>query len=265
MTTTSPSGGSAASTEASAVRRPFQVRSTRDAPDGVLQVRIDFASSLTPAAAERAMRAGEHYANLANAGALCGDTIAPLASGIDDARMSTGPGHADWLYGGVKIDPRGVSVLLNMVHALHERHAAVRAVHMAWQGLDAVDDRAEIVFPKIATPLPYAFSYDQDAAAFDIILDFQEPQDERTLVRVNETLGHWLCAVDAGAYGDESSLPALNRVCFAPDDPCMLDPGSLVWSIERFCSTRHALAGMVNVVSKIHQTLAPITLLEISE
>jgi hypothetical protein len=154
---------------------------------------------------------------------------------------------------------------LNLIHAFHANTARVRSVHVDWNLLPQVDNPTDLEFPKIASPLPFAFSYDQDAASFDIILDFANPQSDEQLEIINETLGHWLCAVEAGAYGDESTLPAINRVKFESDEPCMLDSESLVWSIERFQSTAFALAGMVNVVSKIHQTLAPIKLLEISE
>lgn len=247
------------------MRRPFSVRFSSAAPDDMLRVRVEFASLPTAAMSERAQVAGQHFANLANAGALCGDAVAPRTSGIDDAQFAVAPMHVDWLYTGVRIDPLSVFIALNMLHSFHEKTGKLRGVHVSWNALRDADNPAALAFPKIAAPLPFAFSYDQDAAAFDIVLDFAQPQDEKSLYDINETLGHWLCAVDAGGYGDENTLPHLNRVRFESDEPCLLDSGSLVWSIQRFSSTSYALAGMVNVVSKIHHTQAAIKLLDISE
>jgi hypothetical protein len=247
------------------MRRPFAVRCSSAAPEGLLEVRIELAAALTPELAERAQRTGRRFFELANAGALCGDAIAPDASGIGGSKLSAAGLHVDWLFNDVNVDPLAATVALNMIEAFHEKWCAVRSVYLGWKLLNDVDNPSQLLFPKIATPLPFAFSYDQDAPAFDIIVDFASPQNEAQLELVNETLGQWLRGVALGAYGDENSRPAINRIDFVSEAPCTLESDFLMWSIESFNSTPHALAGMVNVVSRIHRTLAPVRSLEISE
>ena len=247
------------------MRRPFAVRLSSSAPDAVLQARIEFIVPLADEFAARAVKVGQQFFELANAGALCGDRLAPAASGIGSSKLTHADSHVDWLFTEVAIDPLSIHVLLNMVHALHENFAKVRSVHVTWPLLREVDHATQASFPKISAPLPFPFSYDPDATSFDIALDFDSPQDEAVVEAINETLGCWLRAVFCGAYGDESSPPQINRVRFDTEAPCTLDTDSLVWAIERFQSTSFALAGMVNVVSRIHHTLAPIQRLYIGE
>jgi hypothetical protein len=247
------------------MRRPFSLRLLPGVARDMLWVDIEPASPMDAAQVRKLQTMAGQFADFANAGALCGRQYSPQDSGIGLAEARVDGTRIRWTFSDVRISSCSWHLLLNVLHAFHEKVSPIRSVDLSWQDLSQAAKAGIPIFPAIAAPLPFELIYEPDDEVFDIIVDFAEAQDEDRLTAINEVLGHWLCAVDLGAYGDESLAPEVQRVLFDSDEPCTMDSRSLVWSIVRFHSTPNALAGLVNVVSKIHQRLGRVEALTIAE
>lgn len=245
------------------MRRPFVTKiASHDVP-GMLDVRIAFRAAPDRNAAMEIDAMRRRLFDLANCGALCGPTIAPERSGIGNAKTATSGSTVHWRFSDVALDPRSSTVLCNLVHRLHDSVAAVAELYVAW---DALEDGISPPdgFP-LARNVPFRVDFEEEeAASFDVIVDFEGEQPMELVEEAAELFGHWFVAVDAGAYGDDGSLPASNRVEFATE-PKTACPDALVWYVERFGSTPQALDGLVNCADLVHRTRLAIRALTIEE
>jgi hypothetical protein len=245
------------------MRRPFVTKiASHDVP-GMLDVRIAFRAIPDRNAAMEIDAMRRRLFDLANCGALCGLTIAPERSGIGMARTAASGSTVHWRFSDVALDPRSATILCNLVHRLHDSVTAVDELYVAWDALEDVSSLPD-GFP-LARNVPFRVDFDdEEAASFDVIVDFEGEQPMDLVEQAAQLFGHWFAAVDAGAYGDDGSLPASNRVKFATE-PMTVCPEALVWYIERFASTPQALDGLVNCADLVHRTGLAIGALTIEE
>jgi hypothetical protein len=246
------------------VQRPFGTRYLAQASAGTLEARIHF-QSVPDDEVIRVFAASMHtFVDLANAGALCGEQIAPGYSRIGHARQSHLDATLTWWLSEVVIDPRSVSVLVNIVHFLHNSVAPVSDLAVNWERLRSISDPDRVQFPGAAQPLPFAFSWDEELPAFDIVVDFSSPQGPVSVRQAVASVEAWFGAANLGAYGDDGSPPPINRIDMSPEVSTICED-AVVWYIDRFASTTSAIDGLLNVVSKMHQTIVPVQSLELSE
>ena len=206
----------------------------------------------------------DKFVDLANAGALCGEHIPPSYSRIGHARQSHLDATLTWWFSDVAIDPQSVAVLVNIVHFLHNSVAPVSDLTVNWERLGSISDPHRAQCPGAARPLPFAFSWDEELPAFDIVVDFSSPQEPGSVRQAVASVEAWFGAANLGAYGDDSSPPSINRILMSPE-VSTIGEDAMVWYIDRFASTTAAIDALLNVVSKVHQTIVPVRSLELSE
>lgn len=246
------------------MQRPFGTRYLAEASAGALEARIHFQSVPDEKVIRTFAASMQGFVDLANAGALCGERIAPNYSRIGQARQSHFHAGLTWWFSDVAVDPRSVSVLVNMIHFLHESAAPVSDLTVNWERLGSISKPDSAQFPSVARPLPFAFSRDEELPTFDIVVDFSAPQQPVSIRQAAASVEAWIGAANLGAYGDDSSPPPVNRIVMAPEAFTSCED-ALVWYIDRFASTTAAIDGLLNVVSKMHQTIVPVASLELSE
>lgn len=230
----------------------------------MLEIRIAF-RSVPDAEASAAIEAAQQgFFELANAGALCGAAIAPEQSGIGEVAVSHRGPVITWRYSQVWIDPHCLTIVVNLVHRLHEKVLPVVDLHIDWEMTTHVADPSQLRFPAQRVAVPFDVRIENDSAAFDIVLDFAGPQSPEKVEAAADLVGAWFTAVNLGAYGDESSPAPVNRVLFATE-PITVCDDALVWYLDRWASTPFALDGLVNVVGRIDRRCAPIVALEVAE
>lgn len=246
------------------MRRPFATRYSSTRAFGLLEVRIAFQSVPDAGALAAVNAVHRSFLALANAGAMCGEGIAPERSGIGGAEVSRAGAVVTWTFSQVWIDPHSVTIVVNLVHYLHENVLAVAELYLDWEMTGRMADPSQVRFPSICASVPFDVSIAEDAAVFDIVLDFAGPQPPGRVEAAGDLVRAWFVAINLGAYGDESSPAPINRALFAPE-PITVCDDALVWYLDRWASTPFALDGLVNVVCRIDRTCVPIVALEVSE
>ncbi len=246
------------------VQRPFATRFSVHPAPGVLVLDLGFATAPPEAVRPDIEASIGRFVALANAGALCGATFEPDRCGIDAVSRTVTQAGCRWTMSGVRIDPRSVGPLVNLVHFLHADSWPVATLAIDWEMIARLDAPARLVFPPAVSAPPFSVEIDDDdSGAFDIVLDFDGPQPRALIDQAIEVIGAWLGATIFGAYGSERMLPPMNRVVFGSQPLLRADDG-LVFSIDRFAaSVPEAFDGLVGVVAKLHRRLLPVRALEI--
>jgi hypothetical protein len=246
------------------MRRPFPIRYLISQTSDLLEARIRFKHDIDPVNA-RILEAGkEKFKDLANAGALCGETIEPDQSWIGSARAAISGSDAKWTFSSVRVDPFSLTVLVNMIHVIHDKYIPVSELDVSWGAISEGTDPSKVQFPEAYRRPPFAFTYDDTLSSFDIVLDFVAPQELEHVEEMEGIVGMWFSAANFGAYGDEASPPSINQIFFEPEVSTVNDEG-IAWHIERFACTSHAIDGLVNIVAKLDRTHARIQSLAITE
>jgi hypothetical protein len=247
------------------VQRPFAVRYSAGEPLGLLECRLVFCAE-SPAEAVLAAESAMHrFFELANTGALAGADVSPAACGIGEIRLHRFDSGLAASFRDVRLDTRSLPVLVNIVHALHEKVLRVRELHVGWEAIARMPDPAELAFPPPHANPPFAWMEDEDlGTVFDIIIDFAAAQDAKGLRLATTRTAAWLVAVASGAYGDEALAPHGQGVDFSTE-PMTWTEDSLVWYFDRFASGPQALDGLKNLLVRLHGDGVPVAAVELSE
>ena len=244
------------------MNRPFAVYFDTAGTQNRMEIMIDFQVPVKDDAKEGVLEVMTTFAKLGAVGALAGHSFNPGQSGLilESSQIMTQGSH--WVFQDVRIDPASLSVLLNMIHYIHLEDIPLKMVRIAWPAISQLKDPMAIQFPDRWPQLSFHLNIGDLLDDIDVVVGFADPQDDKGVERVVETMSVWLLATHRGAYADEAFDPSKAAVFLGPD-VMDLSPERIIWFIEVLRCNESALDGLVNLLEWVHQRLAPISHVEI--
>jgi hypothetical protein len=244
------------------MQRPFPVRFETTGPPDTLEVSVVFQTPADQTAKDGVQEVLTTFTKLGEVGGLAGEKLAPSQSGmtLNFSRVTSQETH--WGFQNVKIDPRSIFILLNMIHYIHLENIPLKDVRIAWPALKQLKDPMAIEFPEQWPQLSFALDIGEMLDDIDVVIDLEQPQDDSTIEKIIETMSVWLLATHRGAYADDSFDPSKSAVFLGPD-VMELSPARIVWFIEIMRCSENALDGFFNVLEWVHQNIARIKSVEL--
>jgi hypothetical protein len=195
------------------------------------------------------------FADLANYGGLAGDILSPQASCARPAPAKPeSPSPAlTWRLEQMAIDPRALSVLLNMLEGcdLPPRFVTVVA-HDAGQTITLAPD----AYPPMTPQIPFALEYDVTTRNMDLEIVFPRPVSGEKSERIIDALLAWRLVGFLGGFR-RPELHPLESNFFPAEEPETIED-TIVMSIEKMTLDVAAFDSLVNTLVWIDSMITPI-------
>jgi hypothetical protein len=195
----------------------------------------------------------EKLIDLGESGALSGERIAPLLSGLQSDRVWWGTDRAWWSFRNVRLDPATVCVILNALHSFHDQTKPLTAVSLSWADSAQLKDPLAVRFPRRHKAVPFALIVGDLDGSFDIVVEFHAEHDLAEVEKLDEKMGVWFSGASLGSYAGPFLRPAASRVYFN-SDVHSLARDRIEWYIDALRCSEAAIDGLINLLNKLHHT-----------
>lgn len=194
------------------------------------------------------------WIDVARAGGMAGDDIDPVRSGLVlDSRELSVEGECRWLFKDVRIDPRALQILENVLNHVHLGGTVVREVVVVGGIVDRFQQWGGEL-PPVHQPVPFAYEYSATDFFVWVEVEFDADQEDVVFAQLERRVEAWggLCAFSGYAE------PTATERSYLYIDSKERFADLLLLSLPRRHASDHAFDGFVNLLQLFHDRVAPL-------
>lgn len=225
--------------------RPFPVRYVKGSAARRLSVEVEWADPIQLPHAST-FRPIVSWGEVARLGGMAGETIMPQESSLVMRQPEL---RADrtviFHFDEVRIDPRSLLVLENVLHFMHVASAPLVRVSVASDMYETYLTMAE-EFPPLYEPVPFQYTYEATDMRAYVEIEFHEDQPQQMLEGVSDRARVWGELSFACGYAEPGALPSAGYLVL---DDIERYADMLVLSMQRKNATEFAFDGFVNMLN----------------
>lgn len=243
------------------IKRPFSVRRLPTAPPETLEVSVLLASGPSEAGLLRIQKLMADLVTVAANGGLSGSRIPPVESTLTLTREEVAPNACSWTFGEVRIDPGATLVLENIIHYIHLHVCAVSQMSFTVPGGSLMAEPQDTP-PRLYSRMPFECSVEMDSAEVTIDIEPANALDDEALRAPFAQLWQsWLYVAAAGGFETEDF--SVRNLTIFPADEVESYPNEITLRMDDVSVSEQAYDALINGFQRLHQTVAPLSLVHI--